>query len=391
MICRFEQGAAKAEFTPVDNRFLADYMPRAVGLHVQVYLYGLMQCYFPSMRDISVGEALGLSPDAVRTAFLYWQEQGLVRIASDEPLTVEYRPLGQTERAETTPYKYANLVRSLNTLTAPRQFGMRELAGVYEWIELYHLTEGAVLALVSYCLEKKRNCPVAYMSAVARTWMEAGVSTQEEALAYIADADALVSGAGRILKSWRYRRPPTEDETARYRKWTREWGFTDEAIAAVLPRMSRAGTPNFERLDEMLAELHAQGVSSASGVALQEAEQGAKREFAKTLFALAGKAEPPTLSHINQLAMYVDDFHMPPELLRFAATLSRGANEPFGRMKKLLNTWRAANISTIEAAETFEAAAAKAEPAVKGRPQTKPKYTEEELSKLLVNLDEDIE
>ena len=154
MICRFSQGTARRDFTPVDNLFLADYLPQADGLAVKAYLYGLMQCYHPSMADMPLTDALGVSEEAVLAAFLYWQQQGLVSIVSDKPLTVEFKlsaSLG--EEGNAVPAKYAALVRSLQTLTAPRQFGMRELRHVYDWIEVYGLDEGAVLSLVSHCVE----------------------------------------------------------------------------------------------------------------------------------------------------------------------------------------------------------------------------------------------
>ena len=90
MICRFEQGTARREITPVDNQFIADYLPKAPGLYVQVYLYGLMQCYHPALAEGSVDQALGISPQAVEEAYAYWQKEGLVRIVSADPFTVEY-------------------------------------------------------------------------------------------------------------------------------------------------------------------------------------------------------------------------------------------------------------------------------------------------------------
>ena len=76
--------------TPVDNLFFTVYMPEADGMFVKVYLYGLMQCYHASLADDSIAEMLGITESDVRCAFVYWQAKGLVRIASDEPLVVEY-------------------------------------------------------------------------------------------------------------------------------------------------------------------------------------------------------------------------------------------------------------------------------------------------------------
>ena len=110
-ICRFSSDAARQEFTPVDNLFIAEHLRHATGPQLQAYLYGLMQCHYPSMGEQPLSEALGLSDEAVAGAFQYWQEQGLVRILSDAPLTVEYRAPSAGSGAGPLPAKYTALVR----------------------------------------------------------------------------------------------------------------------------------------------------------------------------------------------------------------------------------------------------------------------------------------
>ena len=60
--------------------------------------------------------------------------------------------------------------------------------------------------------------------------------------------------------------------------------------------------------------------------------------------------EPATRTQRAQISMYLKDYGMPRELLLFGAEECRGANEPFGMMKKLWNDWHDAGVSTIEAA-----------------------------------------
>lgn len=386
MICRFEQGTARREITPVDNQFIADYLPKAPGLYVQVYLYGLMQCYHPALAEGSVDQALGISPQAVEEAYAYWQKEGLVRIVSADPFTVEYATLGTGERREAVPLKYGDLIRSLNTLTAPRQFGMRELRHVYDWIELYHLSEGAVLTLVSHCLEKRKNCSVGYMTSVAQSWSLAGVETQEQAIEYLADSDVRSHGAKAILNAWHLRRPPTEDEMARYNRWTKDWGFTHETILRVLPRLSKTAAPSFDKLDELLLELYEQGKATAAAVEQDDAAAMEKKAFAKAVFLRAGKAEQPTLSQMNQLEMYEKELGLSRELIFFGADCARGTNEPFGYLKKKLNDWHEAGITDPAGAEQFEESRRP-----RGRKEQKGTslYKNEDFLQFEVNLDED--
>ena len=64
MNIRFSPDAARREMTPVDNLFFLEYMPDADGTFVKVYLFGLMQCYHPSLADTDVENALGLTAAA---------------------------------------------------------------------------------------------------------------------------------------------------------------------------------------------------------------------------------------------------------------------------------------------------------------------------------------
>ena len=219
MTCRFAPTVVRKGYTLVDNGFIAEYLPNASKLELEVYLYGLMQCNHPGI-DGSIADALGLTEQEVVSAFCYWQTLKLVRIQSDKPLIVEYLPLPNEGDAEYSPAKYSGLVAKLNTLTAPRQFNARELAHVYDWVEVYGLDEGAVLELVSHCMEtKSRRISINYISSVAQAWAENGIKSFEDARREIERYDLSKHGAAAILRRWNKRRKPTKDEMALYEKW----------------------------------------------------------------------------------------------------------------------------------------------------------------------------
>lgn len=393
MIVRFSLDSARRNFTPVDNRFILDYLPHASDLCIRVFLYGLMLCYAGAGAETSVGDALGLSDAAVTEAYVYWQNQGLVRIRSAEPLIVEYLDIEPSEAGGVVPGKYANLVSALGSLIAPRQFDFRELKHVYDWIEVYGLDEGAVLELVSHSMDQKgRRVSVNYIDAVARSWSEAGVVTRDAARAHLAKYELKKHGASEILRQWNKQRKPTKAETAFYDKWVSDWGFTQEAILAALPKLAVSGTPNFVYLDELLESLRKEGQTSRPEIEQADARSAEEQAFARLVFERAGKLEPATRTQRAQINMYLKDFRMPRELLLFGAEQCRGANEPFGMMKKLWSDWHDAGITTIEAAR----ARMESRPQHYTQKQPKPKtpqhnLTDEQLEHLLVDLDQDIE
>ena len=61
MIVRFALETTRRNFTPVDNRFILDYLPHASELCIRVYLYGLMLCYAGAGAETTLADSLGLS------------------------------------------------------------------------------------------------------------------------------------------------------------------------------------------------------------------------------------------------------------------------------------------------------------------------------------------
>ena len=353
MNIHFSPEAQKREQTPVDNLFFSEFMPDADGECVKVYLYGLMQCRFPSMGDIGIGEALNLPEGAVRSAFVYWQSKGLVRILKDEPLEVEYLTVEQPAVTTAVPMKYQAFVRALNELIAPRRFNMNELGHIYDCIETFHLEEKTVLELVSHCMEEKgRNVRVQYIVTVAKSWADAGIVTYQQAREYIANATVRRHGATMVLRRWNKRRSPTLDEMAMYDSWVKDWGFDDEAILAVCPRLTNMGSPSFEALGDRLRELYEQNKVKAEDIQADNEAVSGEREFARMVFARMGKVSMPTKDETRQLSVFLEGPDgLPREVVLLAAEECADAERPFGKLKAILKDWAERKVRTVEEAQ----------------------------------------
>ena len=349
MNIHFSPEAQKREQTPVDNLFFSEYMPDADGEAVKVYLYGLMQCRFPSMGDVALSEALNLPEGAVRAAFVYWQSKGLVRILKDEPLEVEYLTVEQPAVTTAVPVKYRSFIRALNELIAPRRFNMNELGHIYDCIETFRLEEKTVLELVSHCMEEKgRNVRIQYILTVAKSWADAGIVTYEQAREYIANATVRKHGATAVLRRWNKRRSPTLDEMALYDSWVREWGFDDEAILAVCPRLTNTSSPSFEALGDRLRELYEQNKVKAEDIQADSDNVSDEKEFARMVFARMGKVSTPTRDEIRQLSVFLEGPKgLSREVVLLAAEECADAERPFGKLKAILKDWTERKVRTV--------------------------------------------
>ena len=394
MNIRFSPEAARREMTPVDNLFFLQYMPDADGMFVKVYLYGLMQCYHSSLADADVAEALGIPETQVRCAFVYWQAKGLVRILGDDPLTVEYLLTEQPAVTTATPKKYRRFIESLNALLAPRTLELREMKAMYDCIELYGLEEGAVLALVSYCMDVKgRRVSANYILSVAQTWNEEGITTQAQADEYVANYRLKKHGAVEVLRRWNKTRPPTVDEMTLYDRWIGEWGFDAETILSVCAGMTDVSTPNFSVLNDRLERLHEQNVTSAADYAGLIEQDSQNSAFAKRVFARLGKIGNPKKADVFQLTMFRDEKQISEEAILLAADTCVDAERPFGLLKKILSDWAEQGVHTADDAK-------KLAEAPKHAPRRKKKnaaliyaqtpISEQDFNDLIVDLNEEL-
>ncbi len=381
--------------TPVDNLFLLEYMPDADGMFVKVYLYGLMQCYHPSLSDTDPADALGLSEAQIRCAFVYWQAKGLVRIRSDEPLTVEYLLTEQPAVTTATPVKYRRFIESLNALLSPRALDLREMKAMYDCIELYGLEEGAVLSLVAYCIERKgKRVSANYILTVAQEWSEQDIKTQDAAERFVADYRVQKHGAAEVLRRWNKHRPPTVDEMALYDRWINELGFDAETILAAASRMTDVASPTFAILSDRLTEMKEHNITSLSTMEAAEERQSADREFARMVYARLGKIGAPDKTTVAQLAMFREEKGISREAILLAADECAGAERALGLLKKILSDWADAQIKTPEQATEALRKPMNA-PAKKKKKNAALLYeqapiSEEDFNQLVVNLNEEL-
>ena len=395
MNIRFSPEAARREMTPVDNLFFLEYMPEADGMFVKVYLFGLMQCYHASLSDADITDALGVTETQVRCAFVYWQAKGLVRIRSDEPLLVEYLLTEQPAVTTATPVKYRRFIDSLNALLSPRSLDVREMKAMYDCIELYGLEEGAVLALVAYCMELKgKRVSTNYVLTVAQEWSERDIKTQTAAEQYVADWRVQKHGAAEVLRRWNKRRPPTVDEMALYDRWANEFGFDAETILAAAARMTDVSTPTFAILNDRLKDMKDNRVTDVAAMDAAEEKQSEDRAFAREVYARLGKVGMPDKTTVAQLSMFLEEKRIPREAILLAAGECAGAERPLGLLKKMLSDWANAHVETLEQAEAA-LKMPRPEPAKKKKQNKALIYKQKPISaddfnQLVVDLNEDV-
>ena len=163
--CSFDDSAALFDSTPVENMFITEYMLRAPGDFVKVYLYALMLCYHPTPRMSlsSMAKDLDMQEEDVDRAFKYWARDGLVRQVGDNPVTYSLYNLKQLTltRAENPGDKLYNqqtaqfieeAERILKRTLLPEETNL-----INDWVQVFELPEEVVLMLLQIEMENSRG------------------------------------------------------------------------------------------------------------------------------------------------------------------------------------------------------------------------------------------
>lgn len=378
--------------TTVDNAFFTDHMPNAPEGFVKAYLYGLMLSAWPEGPEI--GCTLSMSAEELAQAFAHWQRAGLVRVVSTDPLTVEYL---KTEASfAQAPRRYAALVEKLGAAAGTRVFTGHELAAIYDWIETFGFEEETAVLLVTDSLARHgAKAKLWQMNAEAKLWADNGVATLTDAEAFLTRRNARCAGAQKLLARWKRTRPATDDELALYAKWTEDWGFEESVLLAACADMTGAAQPSFKYLDTLLATYRMNGAVSEEAMFALRRAQDAVNELARMLLQRAGVNRAPTAAQRDEVDVWRTRWRMDAELIMLAADAARETSQPWASLRRLVNGWHEANVSTLAAAredlERRKAAAPAREAAKKGRAlaHSQRKYSEEELKSIGVDLLDD--
>ena len=136
--CKFSSESVISNTTSVDNVFINEFLPYANDTCVKVYLYGLYKCNNANSYDntlASFSTILGIPEDDIYSAFLYWQEQGLVQVLSTEPFEVVYNPI-KSVVSNTKKYnkeRYSDFNMQLAAVLKGREITLNEYYQYYRW------------------------------------------------------------------------------------------------------------------------------------------------------------------------------------------------------------------------------------------------------------------
>ena len=335
------------EYTLVSNAFIRDYMRSAPGDYVKVFLYGLMVQTEKSNADFAqFCGSLNMDVGDVVSAFEYWQQQGLVRIKNGKSIEFQYtRPARPSAEALYTEQEYNN---SLQKLFAPRPLTASDFQKIYDYTDTFSLSKEVVRQLMEYCIQLKgKNISFAYIDKVARAWADEGVDATE-ASGRIGRLEASLSEAGRVLKYLGIKdRLPTDGEIALCGKWTKEWGFSLDAIKTACGKTTASRSPSMKYLDSILKSLYEKGLVTSRKISTEFQTSEADAEKIKQVLRVIGMSElTVSPEHHVYYKKWSETFPFDTILLA-ARQMVKYSNKSFAYLDKILARWQETGLTNI--------------------------------------------
>ncbi len=326
------------DVTIVSNTFIDQYMPSANGAYVKVYLY-LLRCFSgncPEVTISSIADHLENTEKDIIRALNYWEKLNLLVLTRNVAKEITGISIVSLKQSEARPVTVADsdseldeIAVSIHTETKPavrKSYSAEKITEftnnddikwVMHIVEIYldhplkpmdlqlilylyeelHFSAELIMYLYEYCVSKgKKN--TSYIEAVALTWAEEGIDTEEKAKVA---TSSYHEHFNTVNKAFGLNRAPGQIERQYITKWVEVFGFTDEIIAEACNRtILRTQKPDFKYTDKILETWFKKNVKSNTDIARldEEFSKGGKTSEAKK--TSAAPKQPQTSNRFNQ-------------------------------------------------------------------------------------------
>lgn len=253
--------------TVLENEFIDQYMVKANGEYVKVYLLLLRHMNRPDgMMSVSeMADILECTENDVRRALKYWKKQKLLDYGEQTETLTDVTaadsgsiPPKAPEPAGTNIQQYRNRHEReefKELMFVAEQYLGKTLSSVdidtiTYFYDTLHMSAELIEYLIEYCVENGHKS-MHYIRKVALSWNDQKITTVSEAksstVLYNKNCYSILNAYG--IKG----RAPAASEIAYIRRWNDEYGFSLELILEACNRtMNTIHQPNFEYTDTIL-------------------------------------------------------------------------------------------------------------------------------------------
>lgn len=276
--------------TIVENDFIDNYLAKANGEYVKVYLLLLRHLGAGSPLSIAgLADCLECTEKDILRAFKHWSKVGLLNIDYDDAENICGLTLGKATAKQEVKNTHVALAptqptepkASKNTVAA-HQDELRQLYFVAEqyigkpltttdikkmnyFFETLGFSIDLIEYLIEYCVDNNHRS-FRYIESVALAWADAGIQSVEEAKT---QSSLYTKNCFSILNAFGIKgRNPAPSELTFIKKWTEDYGFSLDIILEACNRtIQNTHKPDFKYTDSILNNWLSNNVHHLSDVA----------------------------------------------------------------------------------------------------------------------------
>lgn len=331
------QAEGISDVTIIPNVFIDKFMPSANGAYVKVYLclLRMLTGNNPRLTISSIADRLDNTEKDIIRALNYWEKEKLINItrnAENEIISVSMLDprvvvsdgiispaVNDTETDETAASLTSpEVIPPRQTYSADKIAALsdnEQIKYALHIIEIYlnrplkpmdlqlifylydelHFSPELIMYLYEYCVSKgKKN--TSYIEAVALTWAQNGIDTEEKAREAAVMYNEHFSA---VNKAFGLNRAPGQIERQYITKWVEVFGFSDEIITEACNRtLLRTQKPDFKYTDKILDTWFKKNVKSYNDI-LKLDEEFAKSSKAEE-YSKVTPINKPSSNRFNQ-------------------------------------------------------------------------------------------
>lgn len=349
-LCSFADNYKIFDVTPLENIFIQEFMLRAPGDFVKVYIYGLSQCYNGHHMDISsFARDLNMEKDMVENAFQYWERQGILKlewnkntISSIQYYNIKDVVYNKNYNIEKTLYKYKDFNQNLQLIFGSRLLTPQEYIKIYDWIEVLNLPKEVILMMIQFYLSKKGpNLSINYLDKVAIQWAKDSIDTLQKAEEYIQTSENCYKDTVAVLKYLGIHRAPSKVELELYKKWRDVWGFSLNSILQACRETAKVQSPNFAYLDKVLENMYGRGLKTPQQIrTYQSSRKSVNHLIREILYNLGQSNVTATPEHQELYVKWTEKWQIEHSVILIACKQCvRNKTNTFEALDVLLQKW----------------------------------------------------
>lgn len=331
--------------TVIPNTFFDEYLPRANGEFLKIYLYLLRWLSHPdhALSLSGIADIFFMTENDVTRALKYWEAEGLLRLTFDRDGTIagiclnavtsissqKDTPTAPPEQRRPTPAQSAVAAQTGTGITGTpvgtppavsmhprstqelhrfsesddgaqlifiiqqylgRPLSASDLNTIYYFYDDLGFSRDLIEYLFEYCVSNGHT-HMRYIEKVALSWADLHITTADEART---QSETHQKACFAVLKDFGLGgRMPAAGEAEFINKWTRTYGFSLELILEACRRtMMAVHTPSFEYTDKILSNWKSLGAYTMTEVLAADKARSAEKAAAPAKRPAVKQARP---------------------------------------------------------------------------------------------------